>query len=450
MSPSPPRVLTPTLQLSNLLALFSRLNPDIDPQRIDWDITGKGPFDPLATYHENVYNMERAFPAYTWFETDQDRAETKEQMIAEYADFLDYLLGLAVVPEAKEEMKSVLEKALSDYRYRTERNLEKTTLRKTIKKLEGQLLDAKRTGEPITEIIEKEKTKIRLETERPKIRMTKELERKLRDTFEVTFTRAGISPKRFLPEYRLELDVIKTLTKEDDMIKAVESLARELVAEERARKFKPPKVRPPTEPRPPAERIIGLPPEDEDEEPPFFAVPPVELPAYPEKPFKTALYPNRLLTATEIDDIWDAYRMAVTMCGKNPDHYTKDFKDWMETYLFTNWEQVKTNYSNLIESICKEKKITPIPRAPPAEVIDELVHWITSVNTIEDIIDNKTIKRKPETIDEVIDKLAEMGKMGVPRSDVIAAIKRGWEDKAPNYIIITKEYLETLIGEPLE
>jgi len=40
--------------------------------------------------------------------------------------------------------------------------------------------------------------------------------------------------------------------------------------------------------------------------------------------------------------------------------------------------------------------------------------------------------------------------MGVPRSDVIAAIKRGWKEKAPNYIIITKEYLEQLIGEQLE
>jgi len=169
MSPSPPRVLPLVLQVEHLRRIFSKLNPDLDPQRIDWDITGKGPLDPTAPYSENHQNMENAYPQYKWFETSKDRAETKEQAIEEYADFLDYLLGLAVIPEAREEMKPVLEKALSDYKYRTERDIEKTTLRKTVKKLEEQLLEAKRTGKTQTEIIKKEIPKIKKETERPKI-----------------------------------------------------------------------------------------------------------------------------------------------------------------------------------------------------------------------------------------------------------------------------------------
>ena len=450
MTPSP-RILPLTLQVDHLQRIFSKLNPDIDPQRIDWDITGKGPLDPTAPYAENYQNMENAYPQYTWFETDKDRAETKEEAIEEYSQYLDYILSLAVIPEAQEDVKEVLEKALSDYRYRTERNLEKTILRKTIKNLEEQLLETKRTGKPQTEIIEKEKIKIRMETERPKIRITKDLETKLRRLFEATYTKeTGKSPSRFISEFWVELDRLSLLQSEEEMKAAIIDLSLEIARREEARERLKKKIeKPPSKERLPRERIIGPPPEEE-EEPFFIEIPSVTLPAYPEKPFKTALYPNRLLTKSEIDDIWDAYRMAVTMCGKNPDRYRRQFEDWMETYLFTSWEQVKSNYANMIESICEEKKIALIPRAPPSEVIDELIHWITSVNTIEDIIDNKTIKRKPETIQEVIDKLAEMGKIGVPRSDVIAAVKRGWLEKAPNYIIVTKEYLEQLIGEPID
>lgn len=422
------------LQITSLQRIFTSLNPDIPLDTIDWTMQ----VDKTLTLPENRLNLSIIYPQHLWFADETEMKSTKQQALDDLRDMLDYMLS--IVPEpAQADFREVFDDYISRATYSLERKLKLAPLKRKIADLQARLEDAKTTNGLIPQPPKAP----------PPLRWTKDLERKLRDTFEVTFTRAGLSPRRYMPEYRLELPVIKTLTKQDDMIKAVESLARELVEEEKARKFKPPRAKPPTEPRPPAERIIGLPPKDEDEEP-FFAVPPVELPAYPEKPFKTALYPNRLLTATEIDDIWDAFRMAITMCGKNPDHYTKDFKESLETYLFTNWEQVKTNYANLIESICQEKKIAIIPRAPPAEVIDELVHWITSVNTIEDIIDTKTIKRKPETIEEVIDKLAEMGKMGVPRSDVIAAIKRGWKDKAPNYIIITKEYLEQLIGEPIE
>ncbi|MBA7696931.1 hypothetical protein ES703_105587 [subsurface metagenome] len=42
--------------------------------------------------------------------------------------------------------------------------------------------------------------------------------------------------------------------------------------------------------------------------------------------------------------------------------------------------------------------------------------------------------------------------MGKPasRDDVIAAIKRGWAEKVPNYVVVKKSYLEKLIGEPIE
>ncbi|GAI77684.1 unnamed protein product, partial [marine sediment metagenome] len=274
---------------------------------------------------------------------------------------------------------------------------------------------------------------------------TSTLERKLRDTFEVTFTRAGLSPRRFMPEYRLELPSIKTLTTQDDMIKAVEALARELVETEKARKIRPPRVRPPPPerlpPRPP--RII-TPPEDEEV---FIGVPiiPKEFPEYPRKGF----IPSRRLTALERDEIWDIFSSKIYLCGKRPEYFKPEFDEWLGNYLFNSWEGVKRNFSDVVDLICLEKEVKLLPRALPTEVIDELIHWITSINTIEVRIDTKKIKRKPKTIEEVIDKLDEMGKTA-DREDVIAAIKRGWAEKVPNYVVVEKSYLEKLIGEPLE
>lgn len=434
MTPSPPRIMPVAMQIESLKRIFNNLNPEVGEDLIDWEMQT----DNTLTMPENRINLSIIYPQYLWFTDKIEMKGVKTQALDDLRDMLGYMLSIAPEP-TQHDFRALFDDYLSRVRYSLDRKLKIAPLKRQIVELQVKLEEAK-----ITDGLIPQPPK----APRP-LAWTTRLERKLRDIYEASFTREGMSPRRFLPEYRLELDVVKTLTTEDDMIKAVEELAKEIIRREQALKVKPPRVRAPPEERPPRERRIGLPPEEE-EGIPFAEAPPVVFPVYPEKPFKTALYPNRLLTTSEIDDIWDAYRMAVTMCGKNPDRYTKEFKEWMETYLFTDWGQVKNNYENLIESVCLEKKLKPMPRAPPAEVIDELVHWITSVNTIEDTVDGKPIKRKPETIEEVINKLDEMGKPGVPRIDVIAAVKRGWEEKAPNYIIVTKEYLEQLIGEPLE
>ena len=407
--------------------------------------------DSTLSLPENRIALSIKFPN-GWFANEIEAKDVKNEAIKEYHDYLDYLLESAVLPEAREGMGPIFEKALSDYRYRMERNLERATLRKTITKLGEQLLEAKRMGKPQKDIIEEEKRKDIQEQERPKVRMTDDLKTRLKRLFEATYTKeTGKSPSKFLSEFWTELESqIPLLSSEEEMKAAVIDLALEIVGREEARERLKKKEleRPPPE-RPPKEAIIGLPPEEEEEKF-FITAPPAAFPMYPEKPFKTELYPNRSLTASEIEDIWDVFTEAVYMCGKKPDRYYKEFNAWIENFLFDSWEQVKSNYQNLIDIICYEKKVVLVPRALPAEVLDELIHWITSIDTIEDFVDNKKIMRKPETIEDVIVKLEQMGKPGVPPSDVIAAVKRGWKEKAPNYVIVTKQYLEKLLGEPLE
>jgi len=421
------------------IEMLKKIVYDCDTTAIDWEHE----VDATLSLPENRVELSIIHPTCKWFTDEEERRTVKQEALRETEDYVDYLQSI-VPPEATEEFKEFFDDYLSRYRYALERKLKTSGLTRRVKELEIELTEAKKRRE----ITPERPPTVRTPPEPRPLTWTTRLERDLRDVFESTFTIEGMSPRRYMPEYRRELEVVRTLTTKEEMIKAVEEHAKEIIRREQALKVKPPRVGPPPEERPPIERRIGLPPEEEGI--PLAEAPPTPFTIYPEKPFVTALYPNRLLTKSEIDDIWDSYRMAVTMCGKNPDRHRKEFEEWMETYLFTSWEQVKNNYENLIESICLEKKLKPIPRAPPAEVIDELVHWITSVNTIEDIVDNKPIKRKPKTIEEVIEKLDEMGKPGVPRSDVIAAVKRGWQEKAPNYIIVTKEYLEKLIGEPIK
>lgn len=435
MTPSPPRILPLTLQVDHLTKLFSKLNPDIDPQEIDWDITGKGPLDPTATYRENHQNMENAYPQYKWFETYQDRAKTKEEAIEEYAQFLDYLLGLAILPEAKEEMKPVLEKALSDYRYRTERDMEKTTLRKTVKKLERQLLETKKTGKPQTGIIEKETRIITRETERRKVRMTKDLERKLRDIFEASFTREGLSPRRFMAEYRLDLPSIKTLTKEDDMIKAVEELARDILTREKTRKIRPPRVRPPPPERPPTREIrIGLPPDEEEDEEEYI---PTITPAFPPEPLSPTPFP-RNLSPTEKDQIWRAFADELAMRGIASLQYRKQFDDWLGTFTFKTWRQVRNHFENLLEQIQTGKPVLfPLHSVIiPWETTEEAVIHFTAIGIYE-------------TLDEMITKLYSYG-FDTTDEEVRKIIIEQYKKGNRKLIRVPKENLESLIAQKIE
>lgn len=76
----------------------------------------------------------------------------------------------------------------------------------------------------------------------PPVEWTKKLELKLSDVFESTLRKSKLSPNRFWPEYRVELEKIKTLTSEDEMVKTVERLADKIIKRESRPK---PKVLPP-------------------------------------------------------------------------------------------------------------------------------------------------------------------------------------------------------------
>ena len=261
----------------------------------------------------------------------------------------------------------------------------------------------------------------------PKVRWTKELEGKLQDRYYATLDKLGVKLTTVLrARFRDEIPEFEKIETEKEMFEAAEELAY-VIQRERAIAEKRP-LREPPEERPPREVRIG-PPEEEEEF--YVEVPPAEFPIYPEKGF----FPSRRLTSLELIEIENKYYQDVYGCGKNPDLYRREFEEWIETFLFDSWDQVKKNYESLIDIVCYGKKIKLLPRALPAEVIDELVHWLVSL-------------KQYNTIEEIQEQLELMGKTA-SKEDVVIAIRTGYEQKVPNFVIVTRQYLEKLLGEPL-
>ena len=392
--------------------------------------------DSTLSLPENRIALSIKFPN-GWFADEIEAKDVKNEAIKEYHEYLDYLLESAVLPEAREGMRPIFEKALSDYRYRMERNLERATLRKTIKKLEEQLLEAKRMGKPQKDIIEEEKRKLKAPPEPRPPAFTSTLEKKLRDVFSASLTREGLSPTKFLSEYRVELENIRTLPTEDEMVRAVEALAGEITLREQARKIRPPRLR---AEGPPSERIYRPRPgfrDEEEEEEGEWGRAPGAAPLYPPRSMSEMPFP-RLPAGIELDLIKEKFLYDLPNCGiYAPALFLPQFEKNFAQVLFRSWDAMRQGYDTLVEQICKglEAKYPAQLRALPYESIEDGVYWLVS-------------QKRFESAEEIA---AELHELGTPTTaeEVRRFIRIGYEQKVPNFVIVTRDYLEKLLGEPL-
>jgi len=267
----------------------------------------------------------------------------------------------------------------------------------------------------------------------PPVEWTKELERKLKDVFEASFTRAGVSPRRFMAEYRLELSTIKLLETEDEMIKAVEALAAEILR----REIKPPKIRPPKPPKPEEKpRVISPFREEEEEEEEYIPYGPPVTPAFPLYPLSPAPFPRNLSIA-EKEQIWRAFMDELTMRGIDATTYRKEFDDWLGTFTFKTWSQVTKHFESLLEQIQTGKVVL----FPVHEVI---VPWDTTEEAVVHFASIGIYK----TLDEMITSLYSYG-FDTTDEEVRNIIKEQYRKGNHELIISDKEYLESLVGQKI-
>ena len=70
------RVMPLGLQKYTLLKIFKKLNPDAEPDNLNWDNT-----DHSGCFSENYHDMANAHPQYVWFEESIEEIEQKEKDI---------------------------------------------------------------------------------------------------------------------------------------------------------------------------------------------------------------------------------------------------------------------------------------------------------------------------------------------------------------------------------
>lgn len=143
--------------------------------------------------------------------------ETLEKLRPEELQKLHYELEMAKA-QVKRLKRKLRDKEISMEEYRREKEREISELRKKVEELSKYVLRKE-------------------ERPPPKVRRTKELERRLTDVFKAVLLRAGLSPSKFLPELRVELDSIMSLPTTEEMERAVERLATEIVERERGRRM---------------------------------------------------------------------------------------------------------------------------------------------------------------------------------------------------------------------
>jgi hypothetical protein len=222
-------------QIEKLKEEFMKLNPDADPQEVDWEHET----DMSNTEGENRLDLATAYPTFKWFASEEEMRSVKREALNELEDQLSYMLT-AVPEEAKEDFKEIFDAYISRVRYAIDRKLKIAPLRKEVAELREKLEEAKGKREAP-----------KLPPEIKKVQWTPRLEQRLKDTFEATLRREGLTPTRYWSEYRLELEQIKALNTEEDMVKAVKDLAEEKIRE----------VRPPTPERPIPPRLLPPTPE---------------------------------------------------------------------------------------------------------------------------------------------------------------------------------------------
>ena len=424
MTPDP--VMNKALQIETLKRIFNSLNPGIGADLVDWE----GDVDATLSLPKNQIELNIIYPQYKWLKDEEEAKAVKREALRETKELLDYMTS-ALPEEMQPDYKAIFDDYLSKIKYYQERGISTASLYKTIaeqrKAIEKLQTEARRAGrpEPTRKEIEEH---VKIPPEPRPLAWTTRLENKLRDIFQATFTREGLSPAKFMSEYRIELETIQTLPTEDEMVAAVEALAAELVQRELGRKIKPPRIG--REEKPPREVRIGPPIGEEEGE---FYTPITQVPSGPlsEWPFP------RLLSFEEKEIIWSAFMDALTTCGKNAYNYRTEFDDHLGIWMFKSWDQVTKHFDNLINSLCKEKEIT-IP------IMETYIPW---KSTEEAIIHLSSIEQY-KNMDELLEALNEYG-FTTSDEEVKKTIKEAWSKKNIRLIMSNKDYLEKLLGEPL-
>jgi len=340
--PGPP-VMPKALQIESLKKIFRRLNPEVGVDVIDWEME----VDATLTLPENRLDLSLKFPGYRWFESAEEERGVRKETIGELEEYLSYLL--TVVPA---EARADFEKIFGDYvkrvRSAVERKLKVAPLKREIERLRAEIERVKAGVAPPPRVP-------------VGVALTPRLEKRLRDVFEAALTRARVRPERFRAEFRLELESIKLLPTEDEMVRAIEELADDIIRREA---------------RPPRRAPVRPPPVIMVEVPAPVIAPMVEV-ALPRRPLSLLKFP-RHPSSEEIELLWEYIRSRVGLLLRATEF------DYVFQRMFRNWDEILKQADRLVDELLTGKIVFRAP--PPVPPPEVLKAWGTFEMSVERLL----------------------------------------------------------------
>ena len=344
--------MPPKAQKNQLHDRFIKLNPEIDPQVIDFEshITDQ-------SYNENLMDLANAYPQYTWFEDETDVNKVREEAKEDLQGYIDYMVG-SVPEEMQEDLRELLEERLGKWMAGTRRlvtaNKVKKELRKEILSLNTQIdMYKEKLGRALKEAPKPKGTRV-IQWD---LKEGRDLEEELLLTYESILVNAKVSKSGKMAPFKLELAALK----KDPTVSPEE--ARERIRQTAdnvaqmwspiAKKFKP--LPPPEPKRGPALPPIGEPEGEDVGIPTEFGA--ENLPDVFETKARYQMpYPRRP-SGSEIAQFDNNYNIFLLYSGLSASPWRiKNFKIF-ENATYTSWDAVKEAFEALLKSIENDREL---------------------------------------------------------------------------------------------
>ena len=103
------RSLPKKLQIELLRKIFTKLNPDVNPDVIDWEAE----VDETLTFAENRNNLSQHYPTFKWYEVEKEEKDEIEEANEAFS-YLEYVID--EVPD--EKLKTEADKTLQELKSR--------------------------------------------------------------------------------------------------------------------------------------------------------------------------------------------------------------------------------------------------------------------------------------------------------------------------------------------
>ncbi len=254
------------------------------------------------------------------------------------------------------------------------------------------------------------------------------------------FRKLGRVPPNSASTFRVEFEKVKDRTF-DEAKEEILGVANDIIAEFTFRKGVIRKAAPPPAAPPRHVGPVTFPREEEGIPiGPLGEVPKVPLPKEP----KSELPFPRSPTSEEREVLWAAFMSEMTNLGMDAYRWRESFRMHVLDRPYRMWGDVISNFKGFVDAVRTGAEVrflplatVPMPWSPEEEQqrLDAIVHFIAT-------------KLYP-TMDELIYALRTFG-VEATEEQIKEAAKKAWKENNVWFTSVPKEFIETLISEPVE